>query len=278
MPLTRLAKEAFLGELGALPETGVECTRLASISVTDTAPPVRAYLKIFASTYGSGLATRGLVNEVAGYFCAEAGGLSVAQQAGLITLEPSMISNPPSWLASTSPLVAWWSQDMAHPSIRASLNIQALPNGSAAQQDAFKQALDMLLKFAGTPAVIALDDLVANIDRNLGNALYSPAGISLIDHGHCLTGPAWVAGDLDSGKSYDNKVRSFLGASGETLSYKSSIMAAYTQIAKDVAPKLPQLKHLAEQLVSASDAAALNTFLERRSVLSSIPHRVGVVV
>ena len=93
-----------------------------------------------------------------------------------------------------------------------------------------------------------------------------------------MTGPAWVAGDLDSGKSYDNKVRSFLGASGETLSYKSSIMAAYTQIAKDVAPKLPQLKHLAEQLVSASDAAALNTFLERRSVLSSIPHRVGVVV
>lgn len=57
-------------------------------------------------------------------------------------------------------------------------------------------AIDKQFDLAGT---IALDELVANDDRNLGNIIYSPGKQEfwLIDHGRALTGTYWALWGLD---------------------------------------------------------------------------------
>lgn len=277
MTLIMLAQEAFVGELGPIGESGVECTRLASLSIDERAAPVRAYVKMFATTNGEGAALRGLVNEVAGYFCAKAAELPVAPRAGLIVLDGSMLSDPPEWMRPGSLYVGWWTEDVGYPSIKATFKWDALPAGSMVQLEALAEIRATLLKYPGTPSIIALDDLIANIDRNLGNILCVPHGLSLIDHGHCLTGPAWTATDLIPDSTYRNVVKAILGADGETLPYKSSIMAAYVTIAGRVVPKLPELEALMGHLVIESDASAASTFLQLRSAPPSAARRVGVV-
>ncbi|RYE61263.1 MAG: hypothetical protein EOP20_00125 [Hyphomicrobiales bacterium] len=277
MSLIMLAKEAFLGELGVLGESGVECTRLATLDISAEVGPTRAYVKAFGTTNGDGFALRGLVNEVAGYFCADAAGLPVPPRAGLIVVEPSMLGEPPEWMQPGSEHVCWWSEDVGSLSLRARFNWDALPDGSVAQDDALQLIREVLLRYPGTPSVIALDDLIANVDRNLGNVLCTPLGLSLIDHGHCLTGPQWVSSDLRADASYRNVVRQILDAAGDTLPYKSSIMAAYRQITLGIAPKLSELKELLDVLVDAGDAEAAHEFLSTRSDPPSIAHRMGVV-
>lgn len=57
-------------------------------------------------------------------------------------------------------------------------------------------AIDNQFDLAGT---IALDELVANDDRNLGNIIYAPGKqeLWLIDHGRALTGTYWALWGLD---------------------------------------------------------------------------------
>lgn len=62
--------------------------------------------------------------------------------------------------------------------------------------DAFSRAFDNKFDLNGT---IALDELIANDDRNLGNIIYSPGKQEfwLIDHGRALTGSYWELWGLD---------------------------------------------------------------------------------
>jgi hypothetical protein len=277
MPLVLLGKNAYRGELGPVVESGIECTRLISLAVDPGELPVRAYVKFYSPTDENGKTSRGLVNEVAGYLCADAAGLSVPPRAGLIALDGSMISNPPTWLPVDVTAVGWWSEDVGHASLRASFNLDALPDGSKAKHDAVMAARDILLKHSGTPSIIALDDLIANIDRNLGNVLSGAGALTLIDHGRCITGPAWKPADLDPAATYLNKVRALLGAAADTLPYKSSIMAAYSTIVSKVSPELPQLRALMGVLLDAADASAAHRFIQDRASPPSVAHRIGVV-
>lgn len=82
-----------------------------------------------------------------------------------------------------------------------------------------ESAINTQFDLAGT---VALDELVANDDRNLGNIIYSPGRQEfwLIDHGRALTGTYWDLWGLDdpsvsvgncladeSGKSWDEALR-----------------------------------------------------------------------
>lgn len=51
-----------------------------------------------------------------------------------------------------------------------------------------------MLDSGQSPSIIALDDLIANTDRNLGNLLRTRKGqYILIDHGRVLDGVNWIA-------------------------------------------------------------------------------------
>ncbi len=61
---------------------------------------------------------------------------------------------------------------------------------------ALQLAIENQFDLAGT---VALDELVANDDRHLGNIIYTPANHEfwLIDHGRALTGTYWALWGLD---------------------------------------------------------------------------------
>lgn len=72
----------------------------------------------------------------------------------------------------------------------------SLERGLRNPSQALKAALDKQFDLGGT---IALDELVANDDRNLGNVIYAPGKQEfwLIDHGRALTGTYWAMWGLD---------------------------------------------------------------------------------
>lgn len=73
----------------------------------------------------------------------------------------------------------------------------SLERGLNSPDKAFIEAVDGKFDLAGT---IALDELVANDDRNLGNIIYTPGKQEfwLIDHGRALTGNYWQLWGLDN--------------------------------------------------------------------------------
>lgn len=279
MALVMLGSNSYRGELGPVSERGIEYTHLARLSVSSSEQPVRAFVKAYAPVHlQSGHASKGLVNELAGYFCAELGGLTVPKRAGLIVVDPSQLSDPPEWVTIQSTLVAWWSEDFGNQSIKATWNLTALPDGSLAQQEALLAARSFLVKHASTPSVIAFDDLIANIDRNLGNLLGSSGTLGLIDHGHCITGPAWLPSDLDPSVAYRNVIRLLLGPAAETLPFKSAVMDAYESIVGAITPHMSELRQLMGGLLDDDEADSAHSFIQMRGAPGSIAHRVGVVV
>ena len=53
---------------------------------------------------------------------------------------------------------------------------------------------------------LIFDEWVANVDRHYNNILVtSNNALSLIDHGHCFTGPDWKTSDLRHADSYNNR-------------------------------------------------------------------------
>jgi len=268
---------SYRGDLGPVGESGQEYTHLASLVVEPGAAPIRAYVKVYAPSY-SGRQSRGLVNELVGYFCGECAGLPVPPRAGLIALDVASLASPPHWLASSPQAIGWWTEDVAQPSLRAIWNFDALPAGSTAQNAALATAREFLLKHSGTPGVIAFDDLIANIDRNLGNLLRGPTALTLIDHGQTLTGPVWLDVDLVPTATYTNKVLNLLGAAASTLPYKNAVMSEYHSIVSTVSPRLGDLKSLLDGVLTPPDSTAAHDFLSQRCVPPSIAHRVGVVV
>ncbi|KGO99770.1 hypothetical protein N791_00405 [Lysobacter defluvii IMMIB APB-9 = DSM 18482] len=139
------------------------------------------------------------------------------------------------------------------------------------------QAREFLIKHCSTPSIVALDDLIANVDRNLGNLLHSPGSLTLIDHGRSLTGPAWRRPDLVAGNAFMNVVRDLLGPAAETLPFRGAVMAEYTTIVSKVSPAMPELKQLLDHLLDPLDSRAAHDFLHGRSAPGSIARRIGVV-
>lgn len=72
----------------------------------------------------------------------------------------------------------------------------SLERGLRNPSQALKAALEKQFDLGGT---IALDELVANDDRNLGNVIYAPGKQEfwLIDHGRAFTGTYWAMWGLD---------------------------------------------------------------------------------
>jgi hypothetical protein len=72
--------------------------------------------------------------------------------------------------------------------------------------------LARLAQWADLGRLYGFDTLVANVDRHAGNLLFcGNKEVWLIDHGHCFTGPAWSAEDLEpADKSVPNRLNEWL--------------------------------------------------------------------
>jgi hypothetical protein len=132
-------------------------------------------------------------------------------------------------------------------------------------------SLDLPSKYLRVSPVLGklygLDTWVANTDRHANNLIIRGDGqIFLIDHGHCLSGPTWVATDLSADRNYDCRLESWLtpllsavdkdGAMADIKSLMSNM------IAQDIQNIICEC--LADQMFGANDSDAVVGFLEAR--------------
>ncbi|KQT48493.1 hypothetical protein ASG47_09105 [Devosia sp. Leaf420] len=67
--------------------------------------------------------------------------------------------------------------------------------------------VDFLSKESWLGDLYGFDAWVANVDRHIGNVLFSAGtGAWIIDHGRCFTGPAWTESDLVADKLYRHRL------------------------------------------------------------------------
>lgn len=83
--------------------------------------------------------------------------------------------------------------------------------------DYLKGLLKKLTQWKDLGRLYGFDTWVANIDRHMGNLLFSGNNdVWLIDHGHCFSGPNWALSDLEADKEYRNKLKGWMTPYMET--------------------------------------------------------------
>jgi hypothetical protein len=227
----------------------------------------------------AGKQERGLVNEIIGYQLAKAGQLQVPQNAGLIHLTGSQLGRKPHWVADDQDeVLAWWSEDVHHPSIKAQFNLAALPPNSQIYRNVIIEISKALAKRHGIEKIVAFDDIVANVDRNLGNVLDTPSELTLIDHGRLLTGPYWKVGDLNPEKAYVNKLRALLTLSGEPLPFKSALVNEIEKLGKLISKDVDALSGSLARFLNDAEQVGVAEFLSKRSAGGvDTAKRIGLV-
>jgi hypothetical protein len=264
MPIDLLSEHTYVGYLEPLPDPGVEAGHIALLRF-GSGDTRRAYVKLYPPD------SRGLINEILGYLLAEALGLCVPPRAAIAMIPPAAVPAPPSWLPPGQPAPAWCTQDLAAPSIKIAYRLDAASPLSAVVQE--------LREADTTPAVVAFDDWLANVDRNLGNLLRLAKGrYCLIDHGRVLTGPNWRAEDLDPAGQYQNVLRTLLDAFVTDPDTDSAMGAASRRHGHALTVTRTELGHWCTLLLSEEDRGAAVDFLASRAAEEAILQRYHLLL
>lgn len=241
-----LNSAAFAGVLKAPKVSGINPLFRANIRVNGER--LRCYVKplpdmIECPATRRMVENREVINEALGYVLADACGLKVPAEAGIILLDRDQI--PAHFIdelrrlgggALQTSYFCWFSQDMDHPNL-----VQKHMKGFTL--DFFQQRrLNRLVKYIteapDTPKVVAFDDWLLNSDRHPGNLLASTPDPTLIDHGRILVYPNWQPGKLGAfapGHKTGNRLRNFIDQHEpkwiEKLPKKSEMIMAYNAFA-----------------------------------------------
>lgn len=166
---------------------GVSFKHMAEVDFDGHVAP--AYVKI----EDPGQAT--LVNEALGYLACRILNIPTPAYAAILDIEPHQLANVPgvpNWVfSSPGPVKAWAAEDMGADCLA------QLYSGLEEEND----LLMALMRSPDGPKIAALDEFLANADRNNGNVLHvSAAKFAAIDHGAVLGSPFWnVMGLNDTG-------------------------------------------------------------------------------
>jgi hypothetical protein len=278
MPIHFLDNDKYLGYEESVAESGVENIHIGQIEL-DRGRVIRTYVKIYPLKEGL-REHRGLINELIGYSLAEELGLAVPENAGFITLKPAQIQNPPAWVTGNRSVTAWWIQDAFYPSLKAYYNLSKL---RGIPQSVIDRMLDRvkneILASGQSPSIIAFDDLIANIDRNIGNLLRASKGqYILIDHGRAFGRVDWVAEDLDPSKSFKNVIHDFLRPQSGLLPFKQKVILEAEKQTLYIRHNLNVLLGLTKELLVPQDQDALTYFIRQRSERVEIAQRLGFLI
>ncbi|HEX8573597.1 MAG TPA: HipA family kinase [Allosphingosinicella sp.] len=115
-------------------------------------------------------------------------------------------------------------------------------------------------------AAYTFDTWIANVDRHMNNLLLSGSGgVTLIDHGHSFTGPAWAPTDLHPSAPYVNRLAQWL-TPALSPEQRSRAAARITDLfrALDIneVPSISAANFVDDLL--GRDAAPLHAFLRER--------------
>lgn len=266
MPIQILNDSAYRGFLAEVDSPGIEASHIAHIAFQEGT--IRAYIKVYPPR------TNGLANEITGHLLAEALGLAVPARAAVLLIPAAAIPNPPPWVHEqpADAIAAWCTQDMAWPSIK--FTYRLAPGADLAP------IVAELRQSPATKEIIALDDWMANVDRNLGNLLRLAKGrYLLIDHGHCLSGRDWMPPDLaDPATQFANKLRQLLGRYAESPDFRSQLADCCRLHADALAAIHPELAQWWGLLLDTTAQRAADRFLTARTIEATIRHRYGMLL
>ncbi|NPT30867.1 hypothetical protein DDR56_09865 [Halomonas venusta] len=254
-------------------------THIALLNLDKSINPQPCYVKFYPDELAPGQEHRGLVNEIVGHIIAHEVGACVPDSAGLIFIPPSHLASCPEWASHDEGelLVGWWSQDMAYPSLKAHYNIPSKPTKK--HEQAILAAIEELASSPDVHDTIALDNLLANTDRNIGNLLRKVRGrYVLIDHGCCLTGESWLPGSLDPHKKYENKVILATRPASDQWRFKSATLKSHDSIVEQLDEALETLKPWLKHAVNSEDVDAIDHFLRERGSPGCFAKQIGLVV
>lgn len=278
MPLKLLTEDHYRGSRkGSVVSDGISAhTHIALLDVDSSGGAARCYVKLYPDSV-AGLEHRGIVNEIVGHVLANAMGAPVPKNAGLIALNSNQLSDLPSWMQNNSACAGWWVQDVASPSLRAYYRLSDLSQASDVILKKLDSVRKELLASDQIHLVIALDDLIANIDRNIGNLLRLKKGdYVLIDHGMCLTSDFWVATDLDASLEYDNCLADLLDPESGFLPFKHKTVMAHESLVKNIEPAIQSLLKWLPYAVDMVESSAIETFIRGRAKPGSLVSRKGL--
>lgn len=282
MPIRILREDDYRGSApsAVVSEGELAHTHIALLNLEQSSSPQPCYVKFYPDKLPSGIEHRGLVNEIVGHIIAHEVGACVPDSAGLIILPPSHLASCPQWAShhdTETLLVGWWSLDMAYPSLKAHYEIPSKPTKK--HEQALLSALEELASSPDIHDTIALDNLLANTDRNIGNLLRKARGrYVLIDHGCCLTGEAWLPDGLDPHKKYRNKVIQATHPISDQWPFKSATLKAHDAIVDNLDEALGVLRPWLEHAVDSEDADAIDNFIRERGSPGRFAKQIGLVV
>lgn len=166
---------------------------------------------------------------------------------------------------------------MASPSLKAYYRLPDVP--TPAHAAILKAAFEELAASPEVHQAIALDSLLANVDRNIGNLLRKSKGrYVLIDHGKCLTGDNWKPDSLDPFAEYPNKVFGIAGAVSNSWQLNSATLKEHDAMVERLGGALDVLWPWLLKTVEYEEALAVDDFIRQRGYPGRYAHRIGLVI
>jgi len=153
--------------------------------------------------------------------------------------------------------------------------------GALRRKRFIERAVTILMKYPDiTHRIGALDELIANADRNIGNLLVREGGFEVIDHGLILGGSNWEPVTLPPtyDRAVDNKVLMVLGSEAEKLPFKSGLMAAYDKLVSDLPRAVEDLCNELNGLIDSDELEAIKAYLIARSTSYDMPKKMGMMI
>lgn len=243
-------------------EAGLQATCVAIFEHPE-AGLIDAYVKFYSDDENG---IKALANEVTGFLIADRMGLSQPYPGFIaeIPLKKTDLKNIPKnhyWLkklSSKKPLkLAWCTRSLNFPTPYHYYSGDML-------------MVDDLLKWVDVNKAITLDDIVANIDRNLNNLIRIDEGnYSLIDHGSliCPQG-GWNMAQLNIDGEYRNLLLHCLY--GQDVATVANKMIAIAENCIDLIKDIPELTEWLERLLNDDDFKAFDIFLKNRTITTPL--------
>lgn len=200
MTIHLLSGEALSDYLSAPKSTGINPIFLAAIRVESQS--LQCYVKpttdfILCPATRKMVENKELHSEALGYVLADAVGLQVPDNAGVIWLDlqqiPEVIRPALTRIGGgiQDGYLCWFSRDMGYPNLK-QLCFEEVADKHLAQSHLAKQLSNM----PDAHQVAAFDDWLLNTDRNLGNLLSAAGRLLVIDHGRLFHYPNWIPGEI----------------------------------------------------------------------------------
>jgi hypothetical protein len=133
-----------------------------------------------------------------------------------------------------------------------------------------------ILDWPDLGALYGFDTWVANVDRHPGTLLCSGKDqFWLIDHGHCLSGPAWSAAALDPDGSYRNRLTEWLTSLMDLAQKKrrSTESVGFATSIKSLDVRAAVVGSWIRALLPPTDLDAVEKFLTLR--VSNVPRHAS---